>query len=181
MSPKLRRLFLSVIILVFVISLVAVFKQLIDYRKGADAYKDAQETVGIGPLKSSRTESSGTETDAETKTEPEIEEPVENDEPEQSRDEQDPAENVPGTPPEEEPAPREPNEHEEVLLVPREIDCNRVTFKYGVPADFRKKLLILHEYGLADKYKRSSFLLRRTRGCRTQRGNDKPRQGRSRP
>jgi saccharopine dehydrogenase-like NADP-dependent oxidoreductase len=42
-------------------------------------------------------------------------------------------------------------EHEEVLLVPREIDCNRVTFKYGVPADFRKKLLVLHEYGLADK------------------------------
>ena len=43
-------------------------------------------------------------------------------------------------------------EHEEVLLVPREIDCNRCTFKYGVPADFRKKLLVLHEYGLADKH-----------------------------
>ena len=42
-------------------------------------------------------------------------------------------------------------EHEEVLLVPREIDCNRVTFKYGVPAEFRKKLLVLKEYGLADK------------------------------
>ena len=42
-------------------------------------------------------------------------------------------------------------EHEEVSLVPREIDCNRVTFKYGVPAEFRKKLLTLYEYGLADK------------------------------
>lgn len=42
-------------------------------------------------------------------------------------------------------------EHEEVLLVPREIDCNRCTFKYGVPADFRKKLLTLFEYGLSDK------------------------------
>ena len=27
-------------------------------------------------------------------------------------------------------------EHEEVLLIPREIDCNRVTFKYGLGADF---------------------------------------------
>ena len=42
-------------------------------------------------------------------------------------------------------------EHEEVVLVPREIDCNRCTFKYGVPADFRKKLLVLKEYGLSDK------------------------------
>ena len=42
-------------------------------------------------------------------------------------------------------------EHEEVLLVPREIDCNRCTFKYGVPADFRKKLMVLFEYGLSDK------------------------------
>ncbi|MGI6766921.1 MAG: saccharopine dehydrogenase NADP-binding domain-containing protein [Lentihominibacter sp.] len=42
-------------------------------------------------------------------------------------------------------------EHEEILLIPREIDCNRVTFKYGVPADFRTKLLVLHEYGLANK------------------------------
>lgn len=28
-------------------------------------------------------------------------------------------------------------EHEEVILVPRSIDCNRVTFKYGVSPDFR--------------------------------------------
>lgn len=27
-------------------------------------------------------------------------------------------------------------EHEEVLLIPREIDCNRVTFKYGLGANF---------------------------------------------
>lgn len=27
-------------------------------------------------------------------------------------------------------------EHEEVLLIPREIDCNRVTFKYGLGAEF---------------------------------------------
>ncbi|MDD6311674.1 MAG: saccharopine dehydrogenase NADP-binding domain-containing protein [Firmicutes bacterium] len=42
-------------------------------------------------------------------------------------------------------------EHEEVAMIPREIDCNRVTFKYGVPAEFRKKLLTLKEYGLSDK------------------------------
>ena len=27
-------------------------------------------------------------------------------------------------------------EHEEVILVPREVDCNRVTFKYGLGAEF---------------------------------------------
>ena len=27
-------------------------------------------------------------------------------------------------------------EHEEVLLIPREVDCNRVTFKYGLGAEF---------------------------------------------
>lgn len=42
-------------------------------------------------------------------------------------------------------------EHEEVLLVPREIECNRVTFKYGVPREFRQKLLTLHGWGLDDK------------------------------
>lgn len=31
-------------------------------------------------------------------------------------------------------------EHEEVLLVPRVIDCNRVTFKYGVPREMRALL-----------------------------------------
>jgi saccharopine dehydrogenase-like NADP-dependent oxidoreductase len=42
-------------------------------------------------------------------------------------------------------------EHEEVLLVPRVIDCNRVTFKYGVPADMRKLLLHLKQVGMDDK------------------------------
>lgn len=42
-------------------------------------------------------------------------------------------------------------EHEEVLLVPREIECNRVTFKYGVPQEFRQKLLTLHGWGLDNK------------------------------
>ena len=41
-------------------------------------------------------------------------------------------------------------EHEEVLLVPRVIDCKRVTFKYGVPADFRKMLLNLEAVGMAE-------------------------------
>lgn len=39
-------------------------------------------------------------------------------------------------------------EHEEVLLVPRVIDCNRVTFKYGVPKETRDMLLNLRELGL---------------------------------
>jgi saccharopine dehydrogenase-like NADP-dependent oxidoreductase len=42
-------------------------------------------------------------------------------------------------------------EHEEVLLVPRVIDCNRVTFKYGVPRDMRRLLLNLEAVGMADK------------------------------
>ncbi|MDR1029187.1 MAG: saccharopine dehydrogenase NADP-binding domain-containing protein [Clostridiales Family XIII bacterium] len=41
-------------------------------------------------------------------------------------------------------------EHEEVLLVPRVIDCNRVTFKYGVPAEFRQLLLNLESVGMTD-------------------------------
>ncbi|MDR1953553.1 MAG: saccharopine dehydrogenase NADP-binding domain-containing protein [Clostridiales Family XIII bacterium] len=41
-------------------------------------------------------------------------------------------------------------EHEEVLLVPRVIDCNRVTFKYGVPAEFRQLLLNLESVGMAE-------------------------------
>jgi saccharopine dehydrogenase-like NADP-dependent oxidoreductase len=45
-------------------------------------------------------------------------------------------------------------EHEEVLLVPRVIDCNRVTFKYGVSRDMRQLLLNLEAAGMADKYKK---------------------------
>ncbi|MFP3041017.1 saccharopine dehydrogenase NADP-binding domain-containing protein [Treponema primitia] len=44
-------------------------------------------------------------------------------------------------------------EHEEVILVPRVIDCNRVTFKYGVPKAFRDLLLNLESVGMADKEK----------------------------
>lgn len=39
-------------------------------------------------------------------------------------------------------------EHEEVLLVPRWIDCNRVTFKYGLGEEFIEVLRTLHKLGL---------------------------------
>jgi saccharopine dehydrogenase (NAD+, L-lysine-forming) len=39
-------------------------------------------------------------------------------------------------------------EHEEVLLVPRVIDCNRVTFKYGLGDEFIAVLKTLHMLGL---------------------------------
>ncbi|GAA3224296.1 saccharopine dehydrogenase family protein [Actinocorallia longicatena] len=39
-------------------------------------------------------------------------------------------------------------EHEEVLLVPRWVDTGRVTFKYGLGADFISKLKTLHALGL---------------------------------
>ncbi len=39
-------------------------------------------------------------------------------------------------------------EHEEVLLVPRWIDCRRVTFKYGLGQDFIDVLQTLHRLGL---------------------------------
>jgi len=39
-------------------------------------------------------------------------------------------------------------EHEEVVLVPRWIDCNRVTFKYGLGAEFIDVLRTLHKLGL---------------------------------
>ncbi len=39
-------------------------------------------------------------------------------------------------------------EHEEVLLVPRWIDCNRVTFKYGLGEEFISVLQTLHKLGL---------------------------------
>jgi saccharopine dehydrogenase-like NADP-dependent oxidoreductase len=41
-------------------------------------------------------------------------------------------------------------EHEEVVLVPRGIDCKRVTFKYGVPAAFRRLLLDLESVDMAE-------------------------------
>jgi saccharopine dehydrogenase (NAD+, L-lysine forming) len=41
-------------------------------------------------------------------------------------------------------------EHEEVLLVPRVIDCKRVTFKFGVPREMRALLLDLQLCGMDD-------------------------------
>lgn len=42
-------------------------------------------------------------------------------------------------------------EHEEVLLVPRYIDCKRVTFKYGLGDEFIGVLKTLHMLGLDNK------------------------------
>lgn len=39
-------------------------------------------------------------------------------------------------------------EHEEVLLIPRWIDCKRVTFKYGLGEEFIEVLQMLHKLGL---------------------------------
>ena len=39
-------------------------------------------------------------------------------------------------------------EHEEVVLIPREIDCGRVTFKYGLGEEFIGVLRTLHLLGL---------------------------------
>ncbi len=39
-------------------------------------------------------------------------------------------------------------EHEEVLLVPRWVDCKRVTFKYGLGEEFIDVLKTLHKLGL---------------------------------
>jgi saccharopine dehydrogenase-like NADP-dependent oxidoreductase len=42
-------------------------------------------------------------------------------------------------------------EHEEVLLVPRWVDCGRVTFKYGLGDEFIEVLKTLHMLGLDSK------------------------------
>jgi saccharopine dehydrogenase-like NADP-dependent oxidoreductase len=42
-------------------------------------------------------------------------------------------------------------EHEEVVLVPREIECNRVTFKYGLGEEFIGVLKTLHKLRLDSK------------------------------
>ncbi|HLB20904.1 MAG TPA: saccharopine dehydrogenase C-terminal domain-containing protein [Solirubrobacteraceae bacterium] len=39
-------------------------------------------------------------------------------------------------------------EHEEVVLIPRWVDCQRVTFKYGLGAEFIDVLRTLHKLGL---------------------------------
>jgi saccharopine dehydrogenase (NAD+, L-lysine forming) len=42
-------------------------------------------------------------------------------------------------------------EHEEVLLVPRWVECKRVTFKYGLGDEFIEVLKTLHKLGLDSK------------------------------
>jgi saccharopine dehydrogenase-like NADP-dependent oxidoreductase len=42
-------------------------------------------------------------------------------------------------------------EHEEVLLVPRWVDCRRVTFKYGLGTEFIDVLRTLPKLGLDSK------------------------------
>ena len=42
-------------------------------------------------------------------------------------------------------------EHEEVVLVPRWVECNRVTFKYGLGEEFIDVLKTLHKLGLDSK------------------------------
>jgi saccharopine dehydrogenase-like NADP-dependent oxidoreductase len=42
-------------------------------------------------------------------------------------------------------------EHEEVLLVPRWVDCRRVTFKYGLGDEFIEVLKTIHKLGLDSK------------------------------
>jgi saccharopine dehydrogenase-like NADP-dependent oxidoreductase len=44
-------------------------------------------------------------------------------------------------------------EHEEVLLVPRWVECRRVTFKYGLGNEFIDVLKTLHKLGLDSKEK----------------------------
>ena len=44
-------------------------------------------------------------------------------------------------------------EHEEVLLVPRWVECNRVTFKYGLGDEFIEVLKTIHKLGLDSKQK----------------------------
>ncbi len=39
-------------------------------------------------------------------------------------------------------------EHEEVVLIPRWVDCERVTFKYGLGQEFIDVLSVLHKLGL---------------------------------
>ncbi len=39
-------------------------------------------------------------------------------------------------------------EHEEVVLIPRWVDCGRVTFKYGLGAEFIEVLRTIHKLGL---------------------------------
>ena len=58
-------------------------------------------------------------------------------------------------------------EHEEVLLVPRWVECKRVTFKYGLGDEFIEVLKTLHKLGLDSKETRGEG--RRGRAARRRR------------
>ena len=60
-------------------------------------------------------------------------------------------------------------EHEEVVLVPRELDCRRVTFKYGLGSEFIDVLRTLHKLGL------DSVQPVRCAGSRSRRATSSPR------
>ncbi|MCL2578979.1 MAG: saccharopine dehydrogenase NADP-binding domain-containing protein [Oscillospiraceae bacterium] len=45
-------------------------------------------------------------------------------------------------------------EHEEVIMVPRAIDCNRVTFKFGVPRETRQLLSFLRDLKMDEATKK---------------------------
>ena len=47
-------------------------------------------------------------------------------------------------------------EHEEVLLVPRWVDCKRVTFKYGLGKDFIDVLKTIAMLGLDERRRSTS-------------------------
>ena len=56
-------------------------------------------------------------------------------------------------------------EHEEVVLVPRAIECRRVTFKYGLGTEFIEVLQTLHKLGLdsTEPVRFAEWTLRRAR------------------
>ena len=53
-------------------------------------------------------------------------------------------------------------EHEEVVLIPRWVDCERVTFKYGLGQEFIDVLKTLHKLGL-DSHRAGARARRRRR------------------
>ena len=62
-------------------------------------------------------------------------------------------------------------EHEEVLLIPRWIDCTRVTFKYGLGDEFIDVLETLHKLGLD---RTEPVRVRGVRGVAARRGGGVP-------
>ncbi len=45
-------------------------------------------------------------------------------------------------------------EHEEVLMIPRHVKCDRVTFKFGVSRELRNILLNLREMGMSEPHEK---------------------------